>query len=250
MTFPIRLAILNNKDDTGNSDNVPECGFGIGGVNPPPVPPPGTIPGVSTPYVGYWKLLETEGSEAEDYSENLLPMEYVGGVELGTKNAAFFNGSSAYALGENTAMYDTTTAISVVAYFRIEQLRDQAAIVSKWGVEKSWGLFHNLNGTLQFVINGGSGIISVDTFTDVDTVYKVIVTYDGTTTKLYVNDVSVSFTGTLSGEIQKTTENINISRKNDGSAFFIGWLRDIYIYRYALSETEILEFKDIEMGGV
>jgi hypothetical protein len=253
MTIPLRLGILNNKDAAIVDYRIPACGFGEGGKWGPLIPGQPVIPHVSTPYVGYWKLDETEGSEAIDISENILPMEYIGDPSLGVINAPYFDGLAVYARGENIAMYDSTTEISIVAFYKVDDPPNaHGTIVSKYITTESgtsWGVFLMYDGKLQLAINGGQNVQSVNSFYDPGITYKIVFTYDGTTAKLYVNDIEESLTGSMSGYVDKNTTHINIGRTEGNTSYFKGWIKDVIIYRYVLTLSEVIAIPIIEIGS-
>ena len=254
MAIPVRLGILNNKDSEGRT-GMPECGIGVGGRWPPPQ---STGAGATTDYVAYWKLDESIGPEVLDISENILDLEHVD-VSLNNINAPYYDGS-AYSFGENTAMYDSSTELSVVFFYKVissSQIRQ--ALVTKWGIigNRSWEVFLNSSGNLQFSINDNYTISTMSSFNTAGTTYKVVAIFKAGASgesafEIWVNDAKVLLANDPMPmellPIEKHTAKVMVAGRDDSRHFFEGWIRDVYIYRYRLNKNEILSIPDVIIG--
>ena len=106
----------------------------------------------------------------------------------------------------------------------------------------------------NFFLNGGSGTLTLAAqryytgtqsgvgynFNDSDLLniwHHVVVTYDGTTLRLYRNGVQLN-SNTSTGNITNTSDTLEIGRRYTGS-YFIGRLTGQKIYNRALTVTEI-----------
>ena len=246
MSMPGRLGVLKNQDETGNVVTLQSCGLNEGGYTGIfPEAPESSIDLINTDYVGFWTLSENSGMEANDISENSLPMDYIGSPSLNGDIGTYFNGVNQCAKGTNCGIYDTTNSITIVAMIHPTHIGNRMSIVSKWSSDtdnRSWAVEIDVNGHLCFLASAGAGVagsMCSIAVLEPNKTYKIIATFNSGTAKIYINgelDSTSTFTNTY---IKNSTEFINIARRSDSTYYFEGYLRNISIYRYAWSAEQV-----------
>jgi hypothetical protein len=116
----------------------------------------------------------------------------------------------------------------------------------------AWNLYINGNNNgFVFSFNDGSGWAS-DTITysatlSTDMWYHVMVRYDGSTCKIFVNGSEVA-SGTCNGNITTNTNKVKIGQWNNNE-WFNGTIDEVKIYPYALSSEQIKqEYEETKDG--
>jgi hypothetical protein len=87
-------------------------------------------------------------------------------------------------------------------------------------------------GTSYTGTNFGTGVFVTNTW------YYLVVTYDGTTLKIYLNG-SLNTSMTQTGCNVANVTNFHIASDSSGSQDFAGWLDEVAVYSYALSSSQV-----------
>ncbi|MDO8664873.1 MAG: LamG-like jellyroll fold domain-containing protein [Candidatus Liptonbacteria bacterium] len=208
--------------------------------------------GIASGTVGYWKLDESAGTTAYDFSGNNVTSTF-GGSPSSTEgkigNAFSFTtaGVDNVNLGNPSGIqFDVNTPFSVAFWVKLPTNSSTVGFVRKsTGIHGlGWYVWAwNSTNRLYFNINSSStnlGINSTMIITD-NNWHHAVATYDGTSNrsgmKLYV-DGTINATGTASAAIGSmiSTTPLTFSAAGGGGA---GLLDDIRIYNRALSATEV-----------
>ena len=221
------------------------------------VPTAGTI---STQYqavvladhpLGYFRLNELLGSTCDDISGNAYAGIYHGGFTLAQVgllttipgNSTLFDGSTGYVSNSVIPVPTGAHVWSLEGWCRVSALpaATYCALLG-WGnrsAQQMGVLFlHNAAGTHQFVLSTFAGDITGTTVVAINTDYYVVGTYDGASTRLYVN-------GSLEAGPTAFTMNMTATFASigaDGSSptdWFSGYLQDCAFYNTLLSPTQI-----------
>jgi hypothetical protein len=164
----------------------------------------------SATLIGWWRLDETEGSEAADSSGNGIqgillgnPQWQPDGGKVG--GALKLDGQEDCIEITNEPAFDITDEITVAAWIKVDRLdKDWQAVVAKG--DSAWRLHrHGDKGTLAFHGNGigtepsGSGVAGNTAVHDGEW-HHAVATYDGFVASLYIDgalDQSVKITGRI-----------------------------------------------------
>ncbi len=198
--------------------------------------------------LSYWRLDETGGTIAGDQTV-ANPGTFVGNLGLGApgllssdpSNTAFgYDGSSSdVRIGQSGAL-DFTNGITLEAWIKPGAL--PAAGVSRSIVAKPGSYALQLIGpTVAFtVVELGLRIpVLAPTGTIVPGgTYHVVGTFDGTTERLYVNNVQVA-TAALGGTADLTLGGVHIGTWDGSSEYFSGTIDDVALWGKALSAAQI-----------
>lgn len=206
--------------------------------------------------VGYWRNAGTQ--DWPDLSDNsndgtsfgspsvLYVMEgaYGGYTGVGSHinedtKGTFKAVQNAYAELKSNTDIDITSAITISAWIKVSSLANMS-IVSKEsaynlsitsGGEFSLGIFQSAEQTTS---SSSAGLLT-------NMWYYISASYDGTTTKLYLNGVENTSSSSVAGAIDSNTNSLFTARKTAaGANVFTGLLDDLTIHSRALSENEIL----------
>jgi hypothetical protein len=211
---------------------------------------PQAAPGYATAVLadhpaGYWRLGETTGTTAADSSGNAHPGTYSGGVTRGVTGAITGDTDRAATFDGNTGMVavaDTAT-LRANGAFTIELSAKMATFANSWpGLLRkgaSWTangylLWYSADGAVHFKRNSQSwdtppGVITT-------TRYRyLVVTYDGTTIRWYVDGTQVS----AAAATLPTNTGTDTLTLGQGDQPGNTTLDDIAIYNTALTPTRI-----------
>lgn len=210
-----------------------------------------------TPYI-YYRLGEQVGASAQDSSGNAIGTTTQGGVTYGVPGlvqgdtAASFNSGLIY-----SNAVGSLASPSVTVEFLIKTTATNTSIVRNDFNESSrvWGLSTNPNGTVNwFIINGGSvgqaaGVKNIcDGFA-----HHVVVTCDGTTTKIYVDGLLDSSTVTNTAIPQLAGQRLEIGAHYLGGSLFqptTGVLDEVAYYKSILSAARVAaHYAAVASGG-
>lgn len=204
--------------------------------------------------IGHWKLDETSGSgngtTANDSSTNGNDGTYQNYVDLNEPGpfpgigavAAEFDGNNDYVSVPNESIYDVTGPMTVAAWIKVDQFdTDWQAIVTKG--DGSWRL--QRDGSTNLLAFAGTGlsttkVVSNSSVNDGQW-HHVVGLYDGSSLKIYLDgqlDNSVS----ASGSIATNDYEVRIAENSEQTTRnWDGWLFDVRIYSYALTDAEIAD---------
>ena len=172
---------------------------------------------------------------------------------FGNVNSAYsFNGSSDYIEVVNNASLTFTTAVSFSFWINIPDVSfntvglPERAPIGKQRNSNTSGIAFETNdkigtaGTPQFYLSSGSSPVQYEDATalGLNTWVHLVGTYDGTTLKLYSNNVLIG-TSTGSLNLSSITQNLFFGKEGALGRFFKGKLDDIGIWDRALTITEI-----------
>jgi len=220
--------------------------------------------------VGYWRLDErTASSTTVQDLGSATPTVLAGGltgavmprngVAVGTptrevpgtlsddpNNAYTFDGSSQYvqiADADDWSVFRSGVPGSMECWFNpsTSPLTDQSPVAKGTTAAFEWSVLRNGVVTSFVVRNAaGSSIANIALgSTAIGTWYHLVVTWDGTTARTYVNGVAGA-TSTLSGTYTPGTGMLNIGRRADASQYFPGSVDEVAIYATQLSAARVL----------
>lgn len=203
--------------------------------------------------VGYWKLAETSGTSAIDSSGNSYNGTYSGGYTFGvglanTSGGVLFDGTSGKITLPTGTLMNVGATWSAEAWFISNSNTGAAGLL----VEKFTGIGNPVSVSLGIAIDASSGTyLSGGYYTGSTWVIAkgplvcplgipvhIVVTYDNSNIRLYVN-------GSLVGVTSASTHVVNndgwfIGVNNSGtSGFFSGIIANVALYNTTLSSTRI-----------
>jgi hypothetical protein len=201
--------------------------------------------------VGRWSLDETSGTTATDTSgknddgtltvasfasNSIAPAKLVNGLDL--------NGSSAYITVPNNRWLHRTTALSISAWIKADNLPNSAkTILRKGGSNPNNYQLAIYNGkvSLNLDTSDNAGIVGTTTLAT-GVWYNIVATWDGTTVKLYINGNLDNSPGTTrTGTVGRDFQSVYVGGWPSGAATndFDGVLDDVRIFNYALDVWEV-----------
>lgn len=159
----------------------------------------------------YWKMNETSGTTAIDYSGGGHNGSVIGGVTVnstallanGDKSYSY-NGSSGYVNVADGAYLDHQTAISGFCWMKTSATFTRALWDRDGGISnRGWQFRHNF-GELTFVKVGGTGgtitVTEASANVNNNAVHMVGFTYDGSNVRLYKDGAKIK-TGAAAGDL-------------------------------------------------
>ncbi|WP_339675719.1 LamG-like jellyroll fold domain-containing protein [Cyclobacterium marinum] len=202
----------------------------------------------SAELVGYWKMEEGSGSTLTDHSGNgnnanlqsTSGISWVSGID---GLALRMNGSlNRYASVPHNPTLDITEAITIAAWIKPEGVY-RKRILSKSGPD---GYEFSIveNGKVEFRFNRESSgtnyriYSNTDYPSDGETWMHVVATFDGTTSKIYINGVEDNSDSYPQSQINSNTTELQIGAKY-GNNRWIGDLDEVRLYRGALNNQEV-----------
>jgi len=172
---------------------------------------------------------------------------------FGNANSAYsFNGISDYIEVVSSTSLSFTTAVSFSFWVNIPDLTfnttglPERVPIGKQRTSSTQGINFETNdkigtaGTPQFYLNSGSSVVQYEDTKalGLNTWIHLVGTYDGTTVKLYSNNVLLgTSTGTLN--LSSITENLFFGKDGALGRFFKGKIDDIKIYNRALTDCDV-----------
>jgi N,N-dimethylformamidase beta subunit-like protein/concanavalin A-like lectin/glucanase superfamily protein len=207
--------------------------------------------------LAYWRLGETSGTVAAD--------------QLTIRNGTYAN---APALGQPGALFsDPATSVGFDGTTQYVQAPSDAALnparfsVEVWarptggagtyhGVMASrlypqgWAIYLAADGSWEFWINSGTGMISVFGGTaTLNTWQHLVGTFDGTTATLYVNGVAGG-SGAVTAYQAQSGNPLEIAQSEPGDNFYFpGQLEEAAVYGTALSATQVQHHYSVGTTG-
>ena len=232
------------RDATGNP-STPSDPVSVTPVAPPP--PVGyaqTVTGTSG-VIGYWRFGDASGSTATA-AVGLVTGTYGAGTTLGQPGLLTGDANKAVAFAGNATVgfgdafdFAANAPFSLEAWVKPSTVdATSRRIFSKESGENGYYLV-NRTTNLQFarMSNGAYDTLAAPTLV-AGTTYHVVVTYDGTTSRMYVNGTLVdSDTSALS--IPNTTAAFVVGAKSGGGGNWAGTIDEPAVYSTALSANAI-----------
>ncbi len=136
--------------------------------------------------------------------------------------------------------FTSLTSFSVSAWFKSDDTSssNQSIISSRInsiGASKGVDIFINNNQLYSRIYNNGATEVIV-AFTDTSSWHQVVLTYDGTTLEMYLDNVSK---GTSTGAYSNSGANWLIGKWNNGSNFFNGNIDEVAVFNTELSASDV-----------
>ena len=217
----------------------------------------------------YWRLGESSGTVAAGSAARGIPGTYsatgitysAAGV-VGDDTAVSFSGTSSYVQIPHTAIASpcpTFTALSVELWVKPTSLNTSAALLSKEGLDATYGygLHQNSDNSLSFVVgnktagSGGTGtkITSTTHLQSISTWYHVVGTYDGVNTaQIYVNGALSGSSTSVGAHSMGSTVDLYLGQNPDGTSPYSGNLDEVVLYSRALSAQDVLNHYNTATG--
>jgi hypothetical protein len=205
--------------------------------------------------VAYWRLDESSGATARDFSGHGNDATYIGGVQLGTPGAiandpdtaATFDGATGYLDAGDNFAFAGTQAFSVEAWVRSLSMQGYGGIFSREDTsggppsEGYLGFVSPGDGVYGFQRLDGNNLTSDSSMSLASTTHydHVVATYDGNVMTLYVNGVAES-TQPSAFSIAGATHHFVVGAEVGGAEdFFAGVLDEVAVYEHALSANRV-----------
>lgn len=212
--------------------------------------------GVATPYTttvmadspaGYWRLGETSGTTAADFTGS-FPGTYSGGPLLGrssllpaeSNTAVGFDGTNDYVRVANASALSPTAQVSVEAWIRPDTIPAAGSFTSVVTKPEAYSLQFNgpkleftvMRNTTRYRTQAAAGAIVAGQ------TYHVVGSYDGARTHLYVNGTEVASIA-LTGAVGSSTSALNFGSWSGTTERFTGTIDEVAVYRTALSAARV-----------
>lgn len=236
--FNAALAFFNfhKKDDSGKFAPA-ACA----------APPPGLVS---------WYRAENNGDDSQGVNNGTLQNGTTFAAGKVGQAFSFTNENQAVVIPDNDSL-DITNAVTLEAWVAPSQIGNpnNATTIMHKGDISSFGnqpysLHYNREGTVVFRVGnsstfslstGSTTVLPLNTFT------HIVGTYDGTTSKIYINGVlegsSVENIGAM------VTNNLPLRIGNNGAAGFVGKIDEATVYSRALSASEAQELFNAGNAG-
>ena len=159
---------------------------------------------------------------------------------LANTYAMQFDGVNDYI--ETGNAFTSLTSFSISAWFKSDDTATAAqAIVSSRinsiGTSKGVDIYLGSNTLVARIYNNGATEVTT-AFTDTSNWHQVVITYNGTTLELFLDNVSQ---GTATGVYNNSAANWLIGKWNNGPNYFNGKLDEVAIWNTALSSDAVQE---------
>jgi acid phosphatase type 7 len=194
--------------------------------------------------IAYWRLGETGGTTAADASGNGHAGTYSGGVSLGSTGAIAADSNSAATFNGSTGQVSIpdTSGLRLNGAFSIELWAKTTSFVNSWpgllvkgsaSTANGYLIWYGSDGTLHFKRNGYDFTTPAGAITSS---YKhLVVTYDGTTARWYINGALVR-TATVSYPSSTDTSALMLGR---GDQYGAEGLDEVALYDKTLSAVQV-----------
>jgi hypothetical protein len=160
-----------------------------------------------------------------------------------------FNGSSQYV--DTSDAFTSLTSFSISAWFKSDNtVSSNQPIVSSRinSISSSKGVDIFLSNNILYarVYNNGATAVTTS-FTDTSNWHHVVMTYNGTTLDLFLDNTSL---GTSTGVYANSAANWLIGKWNAGANYFDGQIDAVSIYNYALSSSQVTTLYGSSSTGI
>jgi glucose/arabinose dehydrogenase len=232
--------------------NVVVTASGAGG-SPKTIPVTLTVAPPATGLVGAWSFDEASGTTATDASGSGNNGAISGPARTAGKfgNALSFDGVNDWVTVNDANSLDLTNRMTLEAWVRPTGLGDWRTVLLK---ERPGHLAYALYGSTDngrpaghvftnadIALRGPSALVA-------NTWSHLAFTYDGATTRLYVNGTQVA-TAALTGNALTSSSPLRIGGNSVWGEWFSGAIDEVRIYNRALTATEIATDRDTAIGG-
>lgn len=193
-----------------------------------------------------WRFDETSGTTATDASGNGHNGTLEGGFDFATASAPGMIGTALDFDGDddivNAGAVPIQGRFSIAAWVYPQNIADQAGFAYKWndGDRTFWFGQHATDGVVRFgiwptIFQRG---VNTSAILENNTWHHLVATYDGHYPKIYLNGV-LTATGNDENAMLKAKAGDLIIGRQDNANNFDGYLDDMRIYNYALTEEDI-----------
>ena len=195
------------------------------------------------PPIHHWRLNEKSGNVVNDKGSNPVVANNYGALvgqsgKIG--NSYSFTGTSSRIECGSLTGSECTTKVSISLWCNINSVPSYNVLANKPQVSTAWNANYGLimvSGIPRFYINAWNGNY-VQTGLSQNTWTHLVGTYDMSNIKLYANGVLMTSTA-YTTSITIDNYHFMIGASNAGTYTTYGYLEDVRLYDYALSETEI-----------
>ncbi len=222
-----------------------------------PLPPPSAYAQVvlADDPVAYWRLDETSGVTARDFSGHGNDATYIGGVHAGSAGAiagdpdtaATFDGATGYLDGGNVFAFAGSQPFSLEAWVRSASMQNYGGVFSREDTaggppsEGYLAFVSPADGVYGFQRLDGNSLTSITSMSTASASRydHVVAVYDGNVMTLYVNGVAEAME-TASFPIAGATHDFVVGAEVGGAEdFFEGELDEVAVYDHALAESRV-----------
>ena len=207
--------------------------------------------------LAYWRLGEASGTAAADQL-TIRNGTYMNSPALGQPGALFndpatsvgFNGTSQYIQAPADAALNQPR-FSVELWARpTGGAGTYHGLIASRTYPQGWAVYLAADGTWEFWVNSGSGMLSVNGGAATLNAWSHLVgTFDGTTASLYVNGVAVG-SGAGTTYTGQSTNPLEIGQSEAGDNFYFpGQLEEAAVYGTALSLTQVQRHYSVGRTG-
>ncbi|ABQ27183.1 Ig-like domain-containing protein [Geotalea uraniireducens] len=159
--------------------------------------------------------------------------------------AAIFDGSNDYVSISDSASLDVTTAMTLEAWIKPNNVSTYQQIIDKFGTygDSTYRIGLVPSGQISFDISGNGGAIDYTVSTNAPITqgkwHHVAATFDAGAVKLYVNGVEVASKVSSITVLKAGTSPLNLGFEPTTGRYFNGLMDEVAIYKRALSPEEI-----------
>ncbi|MFA6185460.1 MAG: DUF2341 domain-containing protein [Candidatus Shapirobacteria bacterium] len=200
----------------------------------------------SNSMIGYWKFDEGSGTTANNSGNGGSALN---GTLTGTTIPTWTNDSkSGKAINLNginsfarTGIIPASDAFSLSVWFKANQVRDQNRIYWGTGTDKAILAFSGTSGYLTWYMSasgGNTGYKTTSKKININDWNHVVLVYNGSIVKCFINGVEDNIIGTLTGTSVASAINLGTNYNNTGN-WFDGKIDEVKAYNYALTSDEI-----------
>jgi hypothetical protein len=215
--------------------------------------------------VGYWRLGEISGTNANDETPNNRDGTYTGGFVLAAEGSLIgdsdygcaLNGTTGYVtIADNDAWSLTTTGeLSIECWCRPTNATDgDRTLVAKGTASNyEWQLFRDTDQFYAVVYEAGGAsrvVITANVTVLAGVNAYVALTLDNVAevAKIYVDGALIATNPTWTGTSTNGTSPVNIGRRPDNVQFYNGDVDEVAIYDRVLTDDEVLTHYNFGRG--
>lgn len=201
--------------------------------------------------LAYWRQSEASGASTLVDSSGFFDGTYSGSVALGTPGVFTSDTAATYNGGKGSVPW--SSVLNPSGAFSLEMwvkstdnggYRTMISSQNRANGRSGYALYHHVNDTAFEVHMGNATTVTMFLYgpspVELNTWYHVVLTYDGTTGKLYV-DGALGPDGSASGAFNpNTAQALTFGQRTDGAWADVGQLIDeVAFYNYALTPQQI-----------
>ncbi|RMH17335.1 MAG: LamG domain-containing protein [Gammaproteobacteria bacterium] len=160
-------------------------------------------------------------------------------AEKKANNGELILNADGYELITDDATLDITSAITLEAWVKPFTVSTLQSVIGK---NNAYALNITATGAVQFQRWSGTTSGTVDSTTTLSayTWYHIAATYDGTTTKIYINGSEDKSATSLSGAIDSVADDLLVGALTSSTQLYSGYIDSAKVYDSALTATQIL----------